>query len=470
MSHFLSRLVARSQGTMPRLEPLIAPRFAPGLDMAEPDEPSLDSLPPAPVAAPVRSAGARRVPADAAPAAESSERTAAPPVVHEQSPSSEHAGMEHASTEHFFSQHAVPKHAAPQTALRLARAEVPAPARSASSQATQAAEASRASEPPKAANATRATGATRATAGRQEVQSPEHPRAESTDETSSLPWSPPALHARAALSPAVDAADTPRTMRHPSALSQRSHAAGSPPPRADAQPPGAVLGIDDIGERWVDPADATPLSAKRMTSELGALATPQVASALPGSVSAAPMLRRAPREMPMDARQPAQAFSTVPSDSARVPTPTASQSFAQEARVPVPHRPSTHAAAPQPHRSSDPPREESTFASMRESERQDAQADEPSPQARYPHAPTLASPRHSPPSTTTEVTSQPLASRRAPQAEANPTPAAEGIHVHIGQVFVRAQTVAPERPKTQPRHQPKLSLADYLKQHRGGDA
>lgn len=44
----------------------------------------------------------------------------------------------------------------------------------------------------------------------------------------------------------------------------------------------------------------------------------------------------------------------------------------------------------------------------------------------------------------------------------------DSIHIHIGQVVVRAQAPAPERARVRSNPTPRLSLADYLKQHRGG--
>jgi hypothetical protein len=433
MSHFLSRLVARSLGTMPRLEPLIAPRFAPDLSLAEADDPSRTSPPiPQRLADPAASGtnGARA--AHNAAAALSHSPPAASVAALVPSPSREPRLYE-------------PELSAPP------RVKPQAPAIAAGDKSAQAAAEAPAQHMAPASEA-RTRGTLEATQhdrsraahpepGRSLARGPASRSVESgaLNQSVAVEAEPAALprRGRADRAEATDGPPDRRSLPPRSAAGQPLHAAeSSRPPRArDSHP--AQSSPADLRDPLSHDAGTqpTPTRPPRIEAQRQHGGRAQAIDARSADGAAGLDRQGHPHRSPQ--RDPlSDPASDGPNDPRRI---TAHDSW----RAPAEDPERTGWAAPH-------------LTEAGESQRSERQA----PPARTPES----HPQHAP-----AAASAPRNRRHAdPTESAEPASGSEGVHIHIGQVLVRAQNSAPERAAIPTRPQPRLSLSDYLKQQRGG--
>lgn len=436
MSHFLSRLVARSMGAMPRLEPMIAPRFAPDLELQEAPEGASPELLGADWTSsdpPARS--------QAAPLAQRSldPHTDASATLESRGPQNRRA----------------PMHA--DSSISMALADHPADA-SAASNATVRADRLDAARP------SARPGELNLAAKRRELAAPtnDEPAIERSAGPQPTRW------------PAVDV-DHPLYESPPRRRENRipdvSQSASTESPTIQQVVSAGVARTAHAG-----PQDAPPrLDIATREVDGSALAVPASMEQPPQSM---PPGRRSPVDVVRAQSAARNALSgLLPGAAARSTTAT---DWAEERG---PARDSAHDGSrsqalraepssaladlvppasiwqPSTDQGTGPAAESATRQMPRvevvsKAERSTAAASDRAVRSETHHAAPSPSRRNS--------------DRANRSSEQQSAAGSDGIHIHIGQVVVRAQAPAPERPRARSLPTPRLSLADYLKQHRGG--
>lgn len=436
MSHFLSRLVARSMGAMPRLEPMIAPRFAPDLELQEAPE----------------GAGTDLVSADWTSSDPPARSQAAPLAQRSHDPHQDAS----ATTESRGPQNRwAPTHA--DSSISMALADHPA-------------DASEVSKAPARAD--------RLDAARPSGRTGELNLAAKHRELPALSIGEPAIERSAGPQPTRwPAVDVDQPLYESQPLRRDNHIPGVSQ-SASTEPPTIQQVFSAGGARTAHagPQDAPPrLDVARREVDGSALAVPVSTEDLPQSM---PPGKRSPADVvrAQSAARPALS-GFLPGD---VVGSTAAADWAEER---MPTRDSLHdgsrsqvlrgdgASAPadlRAHASSWQPSSDQGTGSAAEPATRHLPRVEVVSKAE--HSTAVAADRvvrsethHAGPGRSTRSSDRTNSSSEQPSAAGS-----DSIHIHIGQVVVRAQAPAPERPRVRSNPTPRLSLADYLKQHRGG--